>query len=134
MRRPSVWLADSEIDLDSEIDPKSGKPFDRRFPCTYCGQALSSLGSLNDHMLVHTETKPVKPKLTPPVTQREKPFSCNKCRKCFITRLSLNKHLTKVHQNEATFRCDMCNRQFASKQALLVHWQGNICHFFNIDN
>ena len=49
-------------------------------------------------------------------------FHCNKCEKTFSTKISLRKHVFKIHESQnKEFACKLCNKTFVYEATLKVH-------------
>ena len=93
------------IDLTEEInDTKTNL----NFRCSYCGTAFLSTELLNNHLKLHTVTKP---------------FVCGYCQKSFRYSSLLTQHI-KVHRQQiSSFRCSHCLKTFSSRNSLILHQQ-----------
>ncbi|XP_040893077.1 zinc finger protein 408 [Toxotes jaculatrix] len=73
--------------------------------CTLCPKLLANLGSLRNHMKLHTG---------------EKPHICQHCGKCFSQKGNLECHL-RIHSGEKPYPCSECNQSFSQKPELHRH-------------
>ena len=81
---------------------------DLEYACEICGQTFKSGQYLYRHMVIHTDM-----------------FTCNKCRKTFSRKDSLQKHVLKCCPSmAASYRihyCDVCHRVFSRQAGLQRH-------------
>ncbi|XP_060755604.1 zinc finger protein OZF-like isoform X2 [Neoarius graeffei] len=81
------------------------------FPCSICGQELTSAVFLTRHMKMHeNRTK----------RQMLRPHVCTVCGKGYSTRSVLKVHM-KSHSGDKPFRCELCGNRFKTKGNLKCH-------------
>jgi len=103
------------------------------FKCVECGKALSCRGSLNRHLLVHSDGKPFKcnycPKSFREAAKRStherchtgsKPYQCRLCTKSFRTATQRQVHQLS-HTKEKPYQCAHCGQTFAQKYTMKGH-------------
>jgi KRAB domain-containing zinc finger protein len=73
------------------------------YQCQYCGKALASEETKNDHEAVFHM------------------YECIKCDAKLGSDEELAEHLQKAHSDEMVLRCEFCAQDFADKGALAVH-------------
>lgn len=77
------------------------------FQCSLCDLTLSSSKSLSDHILTHSG---------------EKRFTCDDCDKKFLTKTSLNRHITVNHSKSSKiFICGECGKVVKTQYELNRH-------------
>lgn len=98
----------SESDLIDLTDEINDTKTNLNFACSYCGVIFFSSESLNEHMKLHTVTKP---------------FVCGYCQKSFRYSSLLTQHI-KIHRQQiGSFRCNQCSKNFSSRNSLVLHQQ-----------
>ncbi|XP_034027076.1 zinc finger protein OZF-like isoform X2 [Thalassophryne amazonica] len=103
------------------------------FICFKCGRRFSQEGTLNIHMMSHSEENPFSCKVCMKIYSSkshlkrhmavhtgEKPFSCSVCNTRFTQKSSLNTHM-KIHTGEKPFSCSKCSKQFSERRSLEKH-------------
>ncbi|XP_052764271.1 uncharacterized protein LOC128206110 isoform X2 [Mya arenaria] len=88
----------------SSIEKKNGN----KFECDVCQQSFQTAAYLYRHMVIHTDM-----------------FVCNKCKKTFSRKDSLQKHVLKcclelAHEYEMLY-CEVCHRVFSKEGGLERH-------------
>lgn len=77
----------------------------KRFTCDICHKKFAAKASLDDHLNIHTNTRP---------------FSCDTCGKSFKQKASL--HIHKLfHTNNFRFCCSVCGKKYRRARELKVH-------------
>lgn len=77
----------------------------RSVVCEMCGKKLTSVASLNNHLLMH---------------RGEKPLRCEHCGKQFLSRNTLNVH-RRTHTGEKRHGCPYCDKRFTQRNSLVIH-------------
>ena len=93
----------------THVRPKEKRPKIKKNPqyqCTDCGKLLLTELSLTNHLLIHSENRPV--------------FNCVQCPRSFFNESSLEKHQMK-HLNGPEYKCDICNKLFHAHGRLKKH-------------
>ncbi|XP_023015811.2 uncharacterized protein [Leptinotarsa decemlineata] len=85
-----IHLKESNIDFTC---------IDDEFLCNICGESFAEMGSMKDHLKIHTKVKYRK---------------CNVCGLTFIHSNTLLRHM-KVHSQEERFDCNFCAKSFTKK-------------------
>ena len=117
--------ASIETEINNEI-------YRKKFKCDNCGKMLSTKGSLQVHMQLHTG------KFSHYCEKCRRGFSgathyerhmrshaglkyqCDYCDKTFVDKGKLKHHLS-VHTGEYKFKCDKCNKGFNARFRFLEH-------------
>ncbi|XP_026742147.1 gastrula zinc finger protein XlCGF57.1-like [Trichoplusia ni] len=81
-------------------------PQDDTLTCVICHKTCRNRGSLNVHLLTHTD--------------RKKNHTCEVCGKCFFQKGSLAEHMLQ-HTNERPFPCEICKFSFKTSRQLRRH-------------
>ncbi|XP_043363032.1 zinc finger protein 13-like isoform X2 [Dermochelys coriacea] len=112
---------------EEHATPVGGRPYERgedfgsqaslakharagAFPCSQCGKAFSSKGSVLRHLKLHSE---------------EKPHGCAECGRRFRTKQTFLSH-QRVHTGERPFACHQCGRSFTRKENLVRHQETHV--------
>ncbi|XP_034045258.1 mucin-2 isoform X2 [Thalassophryne amazonica] len=102
--------------------------------CGECGRVLSSQSSLENHVRVHSGSRPFICKLCGKsfpnlkglkrhigVHRNGKIHICPHCGKGFVYRFGLTKHILMVHSRIKPFVCQICSRGFFSRRDVEAH-------------
>ncbi|GIY67234.1 hypothetical protein CEXT_49631 [Caerostris extrusa] len=54
-------------------------------------------------------------------TLTKKPYSCNRCRKCFADGSNLSKHVRFSHTGEKSYACNKCCKRYLRNSDLKRH-------------
>ncbi|CAH0558348.1 unnamed protein product [Brassicogethes aeneus] len=76
----------------------------KRHNCAKCGDKFIMLMAYNNHLLLHPEFK----------------YKCNYCRRMFVLKSNMEKHIKEMHQDEK-FICEICSKLFNRKNNLESH-------------
>jgi hypothetical protein len=74
--------------------------------CMLCKKTFKYRGSLNTHLLTHTD--------------RKRDHTCDKCGKCFLNKQNLAGHML-LHTDTRPFQCEICKQSFKTPQQLRNH-------------
>ncbi|CAG5005558.1 unnamed protein product [Parnassius apollo] len=74
--------------------------------CIICKKTFKSIGTLNTHLLIHTE--------------RKRENTCEKCGKCFYSKQALASHML-IHDNVRPYQCEICKWSFKTSKQLKSH-------------
>uniref|UniRef100_A0A1E1W8Z0 Protein krueppel n=1 Tax=Pectinophora gossypiella TaxID=13191 RepID=A0A1E1W8Z0_PECGO len=74
--------------------------------CYLCKKTFKYRGSLNTHLLIHTD--------------RKRDHTCDKCGKCFLNKQNLAGHMI-LHDNVRPFQCEICKASFKTHGQLRNH-------------
>ncbi|XP_063898083.1 gastrula zinc finger protein XlCGF26.1-like [Helicoverpa armigera] len=101
--------------------------------CQICGKSFYHKGSLEDHIIRHSDSKPYQCEICKSTFQTlqrlsahkkshsaEKPFSCDQCGKCFRLKRQLGDH-SFVHTDSYPHVCSYCNKGFRRKVYMNQH-------------
>jgi len=82
----------------------------RRFKCSFlnCDYVGKTNGSLIQHQLGHTNTKPIQ---------------CDFCGRCFGRKFNCAEHILRYHINSDRFNCHVCDKRLCNKDSLRYHLQ-----------
>ena len=78
----------------------------RKYLCTTCFHAFEVESDYRKHLETH---------------KREKPYSCEKCKKNFSQQSSLTYHTEMVHEGKRNYSCSACDRKISTRQSLKGH-------------
>ncbi|KAF8427500.1 hypothetical protein EV426DRAFT_699330 [Tirmania nivea] len=86
------------------------EPGEANYHCQTCGKYFSRVWNYNAHRETHDPSRP-------------KPHVCTEpnCKKAFVRRTDLTRHVQCVHAKDKKFKCSMCNNRFARKDTLRRH-------------
>ncbi|GBP24630.1 Zinc finger protein 782 [Eumeta japonica] len=102
--------------------------------CNFCGSAFAAKGNLKAHIRrVHSEKSGqcniclktfANLEAHMPKHTGEKPFTCETCRRSFITKRSLANHIVFKHQNIDKYKCTVsnCTKTFPAPSMLEYHF------------
>ena len=108
-------------------------PLEKPFKCDQCGSAFKVKAYLNNHKKSHEvnpyickicgESFPISSRLTLHELKHsgEKPETCPKCSKTFISRQSLRKHLYTHNSKPGSKVCTLCGKSISQGGYLRVH-------------
>ncbi|XP_059047314.1 zinc finger protein 239-like isoform X1 [Achroia grisella] len=82
---------------------------ENQFPCSDCGQKFDTQNIFNQHIAKHNH---IKSKMY---------LNCDICDFRDIAKISLERHIMKVHPTNLYFVCEYCNESFKSKNCLEDH-------------
>ena len=80
--------------------------------CEYCARCYDSEKQLKIHIRCKHKKKEAE----------EEAFMCSDCKRTFVHRWELNKHLY-VHIQEPLFECATCGQKFKRRKALVHHYE-----------
>ncbi|XP_061727870.1 zinc finger protein 468-like [Cydia pomonella] len=86
---------------------------DQQFICLYCQKEFCNRSTVNRHMKIHTDDKPVS-----------KDYICDICQKAFAHKRDVRVHL-RVHTGEKPYKCKTCSKRFTQLASLQYHVQGH---------
>ncbi|CAH0393875.1 unnamed protein product [Bemisia tabaci] len=98
---------------------KNEEPSGEEAICDVCGKALSTVGNLTVHKLIHKA----------PIF--DKPFPCEYCDKRFRHNSSLKEHI-RIHTGEKPHGCDMCGQSFRARATLAKHKLSKKLHHLQV--
>ncbi|XP_063392571.1 zinc finger protein 583-like [Cydia fagiglandana] len=87
---------------------------EQQFICLYCQKEFCNRSTVNRHMKIHTDDKPVS-----------KDYICDICQKAFAHKRDVRVHL-RVHTGEKPYECKTCNKRFSQLASLQYHAQGHM--------
>ncbi|CAK1582916.1 unnamed protein product [Parnassius mnemosyne] len=90
---------------NKKLHPEPIDTSKKKFVCSICGTASSSIGNLEVHQRRHSQSYS---------------FHCEECGKGFYRKTDLTTHLRR-HTGEKPFRCQYCSRRFARRDVLSAH-------------
>ena len=115
------------------------------YECNFCLKTMSTLGSINSHVRVHTGERPFKCQVCGKsfnqnhnlknhlrVHTGEKPFGCDICQKRFGRQSDLKLH-TFLHTNERPYKCRGCQMKYVSVHRMCNHWKTSNCEPHSIE-
>ena len=139
----AVWLNESLQEVTSNVKSRSFEEVtsnvkSRSYICATCGKQLESSSGFRRHMLIHGEKLYTCSICLKTFTERNhfeghvnvhinlKPFDCQKCRKTFSYKTSLNRHKIICHGiiKKEGYMCHICSMRFVKKDALKDHIKG----------
>ncbi|XP_073987260.1 uncharacterized protein [Rhodnius prolixus] len=116
------------------VHKRMHQPQPKNHICEICGKGFLSRNTLEEHMNVHTGTRPYKcndcgkdfaSKYSARAhekthTERPRPYKCSQCNKSFITEQNLLQH-ERTHVAVRSYSCQVCGKSFSSGRNLEVH-------------
>ncbi|KAK7926280.1 hypothetical protein WMY93_008590 [Mugilogobius chulae] len=121
---------------EDEEEEEGGGEAEGDFPCNVCNLQFSSMFKLQDHMNLHTGTKPYscaecgkrfsqirnyRDHLRAHARPKTKQPKCRICLRCFEKDSDLKFHLTMNHFEDQFYECDRCKRVFTSMEICQHH-------------
>ena len=100
-----IEAMDTEM-TNFEVGNHVGRAEKSKFNCKACGSNFSSVSNLNRH-ISH-------------IHEKSKPFSCDKCPKCFASKIQFTIHKERVHEKDP-YPCSQCDKVLYSKDTLTTH-------------
>ncbi|XP_076048383.1 uncharacterized protein LOC143029581 [Oratosquilla oratoria] len=89
------------------VHDKAFQTVDGRIVCTFCEKTFTYRHKYLDHVASHTG---------------EKRYECFKCKKKFVSKMSLNYHCKQVHEKHThRYSCSNCDKVFISNAKLIEH-------------
>ena len=97
--------------------------------CLRCSLQFGSVAVFDIHLSLHKQNKIQENLVCKSGLKRnngKKSFNCEICNKLFLSKQSLKKHISSVHEAKKPLkckfvRCDLCGRDFTSKRNLHQH-------------
>ena len=90
--------------------------------CPVCSKAFKTRNNLKTHLCkFHSERKEILQDFFYKGESVKQKSVCTLCRKCFISKVALLRHLDTRHQGEAQVRCGVCNEIFETTELLFKH-------------
>ncbi|CAG4996949.1 unnamed protein product [Parnassius apollo] len=118
-----------------KLHPEPADPSKKKFVCSICGFANSSIANLQAHERRHSQSYSFhceecgkgfyrKTDLTTHLRHHtgEKPFQCKYCSHRFARRDVLSAHM-KSHTDQKPFQCQYCEQRYAKRYEFKMHFQ-----------
>uniref|UniRef100_A0A8C5MWH9 C2H2-type domain-containing protein n=1 Tax=Leptobrachium leishanense TaxID=445787 RepID=A0A8C5MWH9_9ANUR len=124
----NVYVMPRPLRLNPTTSLTESRETNQELKCPECGKCFIHTSDLAAHRMIHTEEKTkcstdplgLIPCMTLTESNKQKPFKCNECGKCFSLSTSLIVH-QQVHTHERPYNCKVCGKCFTQNKSLIRH-------------